>query len=1659
MQKVSSSLIQSISASQLLRSNAVNGQVLSYNDAISAWVPVDYVGGATGITSLTAVERLSISVDVSGAAVFSASNMLLGNSNEGPFFGNTTLTESQLQIDESSIGKQWTFVTGTEVKTITSEVSPELTASVQAIRFATSSSTKYQTIVYYGGVADVLDRYTLLSKDYGTTWTPVLSNTGGSRHTPLAMSIDGRYQTQASTQFIYVSDDYGATWTNATLAIGSTSWQYVVMSADGKYQLAVAASTTTRGFVYISRDFGKTWAPTSLASLGNKLWYAATMSSDGKYQTAVISGSTGFNLGHIYRSIDFGVTWTAVKNDVSRAWRSLASSADGKYQTAGSVNGVSEGAKLFVSSNYGLNWSLVTDLTATSSWGSITMSQDGRLQFALKDSVIVGSYNWGKNWSVVTPVSSFSSSNNTGRLLLANNGQLFHLNPLEGLYKSVPTTVLDANLKVTTSVTTSAVYAQVYYGDGSKLTGLSGLNVGTAIGTTTTMLTGDGETLSFVLSSYNGFDKGRYIVSVGGLDQPPPFWTVDFSAGNGRITFIEAPKDGELISIRTITGVTIGMGGTGLSGGDSNAITIQSRPVASVAPTEGQALVWSDANQQWEPQTILETVNTTITQLTGNGTTSVFAFSGFNTSNKGKYLVSVGGLDQPPDFWSVSFVDGSGRITFVDAPKSGEIISVRALSGNGLVGAGSFGSGNAILLQSRMVADIQPLSGQVLAWNHIASEWQPLTKNDGNAIQLHSRTIADVEPTDGQFLVWNQSLNQWEPQSAARTLNTITTELTGTGSTASFFFSGYNGLDKGKYLVSVGGLDQPPSFWTVDFFSNKGRITFVDAPKTGEVISVKSLSGTTLTERFQPGNALQLQSKGIASTAPFDGEALIWNTANNQWEPRSITGGVLLLSGGSLVGTLSGGVAATIWSAKDSARNWKSVAMSSDGSKRTAVVDGGFIYTSNDSGNTWVAKTTTPRAWKSVAMSSDGTIQTAVVDGGQIYVSSDSGNTWPARDSSRGWISVAMSSDGTKQTAVEVNGFIYVSTNSGSSWVARDTVRIWTSVAMSSDGTRQTAVVQSGQIYVSTNSGNNWVAKDSSRDWSDVAMSSDGSIQTAVIQAGQIYVSTDSGNNWVAKDAVRSWTSVAMSSDGTKQTAVASSGQIYVSVDSGNTWDPKESNRIWSAVAMSSDGTRRTAVVYGGNIYTYNENFVATLTINSTIGDIQANSATLYTSVSAPALSGAFFGDGSRITGIIAIDAARVPLSGGTMFGPLSAPALSGVFFGDGSRLVGVTSSGRLALSGGTMFGDLTGTRSAFTVSISAPALSGAHFGDGSRLTGIIAVDAARVALSGGTMFGPLSAPALSGIFFGDGSRLFGVSSSDKLPLSGGTLVGNLTGTRATFTISVSAFSLSSTNASFESDIKVSNITIGRGGGEAFNVNSVALGRQALSANSSGMENTAVGAFSLANNSIASGNTGIGTHANASNSTGVYNVAVGHEALKLNNGGGFNTVVGSNAGKNTSGSYNTLLGHQAGVSLTNTDSNNTLIGTHPGAPGLSGTIIIAAGSVERIRVNSNGLMTVQGSVSAATLSGIHFGDGSRLTSVLGTDTTKLHLSGGTLTGTLSGTVATFTRATFTTSVSAPALSGTFYGDGSKLTGIIGGLITVTTNTPTGGANGDIWFQY
>ena len=174
-------------------------------------------------------------------------------------------------------------------------------------------------------------------------------------------------------------------------------------------------------------------------------------------------------------------------------------------------------------------------------------------------------------------------------------------------------------------------------------------------------------------------------------------------------------------------------------------------------------------------------------------------------------------------------------------------------------------------------------------------------------------------------------------------------------------------------------------------------------------------------------------------------------------------------------------VGGRVWKSTDSGNSWISapkpspiltslnaVAVSDDGTKIT--VGGDKLYVSIDSGNSWTAKGVAQNGvtWRSIAMSSDGTRQTAVSGPGigVVYVSTDSGNTWVAKGPSGSWEAVSMSSDGAKQTVLSGQQ-LYVSTDFGNTWAAKGPAVNWRSVATSADGSIQAAVTRPGLIYES----------------------------------------------------------------------------------------------------------------------------------------------------------------------------------------------------------------------------------------------------------------------------------------------------------------------------------------------------------------------------------------------------------------------------------------------------------------------------------------------------------------------------------------------------------------------------------------------------------------
>jgi hypothetical protein len=133
-------------------------------------------------------------------------------------------------------------------------------------------------------------------------------------------------------------------------------------------------------------------------------------------------------------------------------------------------------------------------------------------------------------------------------------------------------------------------------------------------------------------------------------------------------------------------------------------------------------------------------------------------------------------------------------------------------------------------------------------------------------------------------------------------------------------------------------------------------------------------------------------------------------------------------------------------------------------------------------------------------------------------------------------------------------------------------------------------------------------------------------------------------------------------------------------------------------------------------------------------------------------------------------------------------------------------------------------------------------------------------------------------------------------------------------------------------DATINGLTVGRGGGSVSS--NVAFGLDALQNNTSGSDNIAIGRNSLLNNS-----------------TGEENVAIGRNALVAN----------------TSGIKNICVGYTAGSDIT-TGSNNTIIGDISGTSTLSDTVIIAAGSTERLRIDSSGNVGINTSSPSDRLS-------------------------------------------------------------------------------------------
>jgi hypothetical protein len=180
------------------------------------------------------------------------------------------------------------------------------------------------------------------------------------------------------------------------------------------------------------------------------------------------------------------------------------------------------------------------------------------------------------------------------------------------------------------------------------------------------------------------------------------------------------------------------------------------------------------------------------------------------------------------------------------------------------------------------------------------------------------------------------------------------------------------------------------------------------------------------------------------------------------------------------------------------------------------------------------------------------------------------------------------------------------------------------------------------------------------------------------------------------------------------------------------------------------------------------------------------------------------------------------------------------------------------------------------------------------------------------------------------------------------------------FNVAVGNYALKkASDGSFNTAVGHKALYNNEGGGDGYGAvwgqENTAIGAYGLYGNTLGNYNVAVGNHALRNNNIGNCNIAIGLCSLRCNTYGSCNVAIGTKALSKNSCGCFNTAIGYGAGlSNTLGCKNIFVGPYAGSAVT-TGSNNTVIGYLPAAAGCQCTVLIGAGTCERLRVDNSGL--------------------------------------------------------------------------------------------------------
>ena len=239
------------------------------------------------------------------------------------------------------------------------------------------------------------------------------------------------------------------------------------------------------------------------------------------------------------------------------------------------------------------------------------------------------------------------------------------------------------------------------------------------------------------------------------------------------------------------------------------------------------------------------------------------------------------------------------------------------------------------------------------------------------------------------------------------------------------------------------------------------------------------------------------------------------------------------------------------------------------------------LYRSLDFGYSWSFRGTLPDYLWHIVGSADGVRLVGANWGGKIFTSNDSGATWVDRGNSDAWWHFSSSSSGQLIAGVTEKIGFKISRDYGLSWSSPLPAPAGSFIqsAISSDGTK---ILLSDQriLRYSNDSGATWAERGAEKNWSAVAMSANGSHLYAAEYkdigqtTGRIYKSTDNGLTWQGTSISNSWWGIKTTPNGKTVVAFASDkvDTAFISNDYGKTWQRSTSPLYIDTFAVKKSG-------------------------------------------------------------------------------------------------------------------------------------------------------------------------------------------------------------------------------------------------------------------------------------------------------------------------------------------------------------------------------------------------------------------------------------------------------------------------------------------------------